>query len=133
MPSYKIRGTGKTVTLTQNHFCAKGGEGTIYIDGGTVYKICDPGKMIPEEKFKELSILSHPRIIRPTDVILDNRGDSCGYTMTKVPGNAMPLASIFAKAYRELILVLSQSTLAGTLDRVLLFCEDPVRGSRTSI
>ncbi len=70
MPKYKIRGTDQTVTLDKNNFKASGGEGSIHIVGNTVYKVCNPGQMIPDGKFEELKVLDHPRIIKPEAVIL---------------------------------------------------------------
>ena len=100
MGKFKNRTTGKTVELTDDIFVTKGGEGSIYILGDTVYKICDPGKMIPEEKLKELSVLDHPRIIRPLDVLLE-KNKPVGYTMRLVPNNAKPLAQTLTKAYQN--------------------------------
>ena len=101
MPKYTVRDTGEVVNLDNNTFKAKGGEGSIHIFGSTVYKICDAGKMIPDGKFKELSVLDHPRIVRPKNIILDTKGQEVGYTMDLVPGNALPLARILTKQYRE--------------------------------
>jgi serine/threonine protein kinase len=98
---YKVRTTGATVELNDNNFKAKGGEGSIYIVGDTVYKVCDPGKMIADGKFKELAALDHMRIIRPDDVLLDSKSKPTGYTMKVVPGNPLPLAKILSKTYRE--------------------------------
>ena len=53
-------------TLTQNDFKAQGGEGVVYVQGGTAYKIyADPNKMIPTPKIEELARLTHSNIIRP--------------------------------------------------------------------
>jgi serine/threonine protein kinase len=101
MTKYKILSTGSTVNLTKDNFKAKGGEGSIYIIGDTVYKVCEPGKMIPDAKLKELSVLDHPHIISPDDVILDTKNKPVGYTMRLVPGDARPLAQILTKNYRE--------------------------------
>jgi len=95
-----IEGTGDKVNVTKTHMVAKGGEGTIYIKNGEVYKVCDPGKMIPAGKFQELAVLSHPNIIKPEKILLDSKGQPVGYTMKLVP-NAVPLAQILTKSYRE--------------------------------
>ena len=100
MAKYKIRSTGKTVDLTDDMFKAKGGEGSIYVLDNMVYKICEPGKMIPEAKFQELSVLDHPNIIRPLDILLEGK-TPVGYTMRLVPNNARPLIETLTKAYRE--------------------------------
>lgn len=87
------------VTLDKKNFLAKGGEGEIYSKGGVVYKICDPGKMIPEQKFKELAVLDSPLIIRPEDILIDSKGKDAGYTMKLVP-DAYTLCQLFTKAFR---------------------------------
>lgn len=100
MAKYQVLGTGATVDLTKDNFKAKGGEGSIHIIGDTVYKVCEPGKMIPDAKFKELAILDHPYIIKPDDILLQKK-QPVGYTMRLVPGDAKPLAQILTKSYRE--------------------------------
>jgi hypothetical protein len=97
---YTIAGHGTVVDLNDSHLKAHGGEGAIYIKNKTVYKICDAGKMIPEGKFRELSVLDHKKIIKPEEVILDKHKTPVGYTM-KLVDNAIPLAQILTKVYRE--------------------------------
>lgn len=101
MAKYKVQKTGQTVNLGKNDFVAKGGEGEIYIQGDRVYKICIPGAMIPEQKMRELAVLTHPRIIIPEDVLLDGKNKIAGYAMRAVPGQPIPLAQMLSKAYRE--------------------------------
>lgn len=99
---YKIRGSGATVELGTNEFKAKGGEGSIYIVGDTVYKVCDAGKMVDIRKLVELHALDHPRIVRPTDIIeAVGNPQPVGYTMKLVPGNAITLSQMLSKTYRE--------------------------------
>lgn len=100
MTKYKVQGSGKSVDLNQGNLKAKGGEGSIYIVGDIVYKVCDEGKMIPNGKFTELNLLDHPRIVKPESILLDSKNKPCGYTMKLVP-NAVPLAQILSKTYRE--------------------------------
>lgn len=100
MPTVKVRG-GKKLTLGPDELKASGGEGDIFIVGDTVYKVCHPGKMIPEAKFKELNVLDHKRIVRPIAILEDDKKHPVGYTMSRVPGNAVPLAQILSKTYRE--------------------------------
>ena len=100
MTKFTVRETGEKVDLTQNDFIAKGGEGSIYGIGDVIYKVCEPGKMIPEQKFQELSKLDYRTIIRPQYVLMDKK-TPVGYTMRRVPGNAKPLAQIMTKSYRE--------------------------------
>lgn len=98
---YKLKNAGTTVNLTNDHFRAKGGEGSIYVLKGVAYKVCETGKMVDIRKLVELATLDHPKIIRPEDVLLDAKDTPVGYTMKLVPGNAKPLAAILSKTYRE--------------------------------
>ncbi len=100
MAEYTIRGKNKKVRFSDDQVAHTGGEGRVFIRDDIVYKICHPGHMIPEGKFQELSKLTHPKIVQPQDILLDKSATPCGYTMKKVPGNAMPLARILTKAYR---------------------------------
>lgn len=101
MARFKVRNTGATVDLNKDNFKAKGGEGSIHIIGDTVYKVCEPGKMIDIRKLVELHALDHPRIVRPEDILEDSKKNVVGYTMRLVPGNAVPLAQILTKTYRD--------------------------------
>lgn len=96
---YTIAGSGIDIELNDSHLKARGGEGAVYIKNNSVYKICDEGKMIPEGKFKELSVLNHQKIIKPKEIIL-RKNKPIGYTMDLV-SNAIPLAQILTKVYRE--------------------------------
>lgn len=88
------------VELTQRHFKAKGGEGSIYVKDNTAYKIYeDPKLMIPEGKIRELSALQDPNIIKPELPILDAKNHLIGYTM-KFVKDAVALCMLFTKTYR---------------------------------
>ena len=100
MAKYKLKKAGTSFELTQNEFVAQGGEGSIYILGDRVYKVCLPGKMIPEQKFDELNALDHPKIIKPDDIILE-RNKPVGYTMPAVPNKPMPLVQLLTKSFRQ--------------------------------
>lgn len=93
--------TKEEVNLTKDFYRAEGGEGTIYIKDNRVYKVCRPETMIPRSKFAELAVLQHNRIVRPKDIWLNAKGQALCYDMDLVPGNAVPLAQILTKAYRE--------------------------------
>lgn len=101
MPKFKVRGESKAIDLNDNNFVTKGGEGSIYIIGNTVYKVCLPDRMIEEKKFQELLVLKHPRIVIPENILLDTKNRSVGYTMRCVPNNPKPLVAILSKDYRE--------------------------------
>jgi serine/threonine protein kinase len=94
-----LKGKRLEVTLDKRNFLAKGGEGEVYSKGSVVYKVCEPGKMIPEQKFKELAVLDEPHIIRPEDILVDPKGVDVGYTMKLVP-DAYTLCQLFTKAFR---------------------------------
>jgi hypothetical protein len=94
-----VQGVGD-LTLTDHDFIAKGGEGSVYFQGSMGFKIYeDPTKMIPHGKIKELSVISHPNVIKPEQLITDTRGRVIGHTM-KFVRNAIPLGQLFTKAYR---------------------------------
>jgi hypothetical protein len=95
----KMKQSGSEVTLDKRFFIAKGGEGEIYAKNGVVYKVCDSGKMIPEAKIAELSVLTDPHIIRPEEVFLDTSGQPVGYT-SKFVDNCYVLCQLFTKAFR---------------------------------
>ena len=94
-----VKGTKQEITLDKKHFLASGGEGKIYVKGNRVYKICDPGKMIPDGKFQELAVLTDPHIIRPEELLLDQSNKPVGYSMRYVD-NCFTLCQIFTKAFR---------------------------------
>ncbi len=96
---YFIRGK-KSVTLTQNDFIAKGGEGQIYGKGDTIFKIyTDPSKMIPEAKIMELQALNLPNILKPEDLLLDQNSAPVGFTMKWVK-ETLPLCKLFTNDFR---------------------------------
>jgi len=95
----KLKRSGTEVTLDKRFFIAKGGEGEIYAKNGVVYKVCDPGKMIPEQKITDLAVLTDPHIIRPEEVLLDSAAHPVGYT-SKFVDNCYVLCQLFTKAFR---------------------------------
>jgi hypothetical protein len=97
-----IRG-GAAVPLTDRDFIAQGGEGAVYGRGDLAFKIySDPAKMVPEGKIRELAALDRPNILRPLDVLLDERDRPVGFTMKWVR-EAGPLCRLFTTAYRQRI------------------------------
>ena len=95
-----VKGRGK-VSLTQGDFVAQGGQGAVYAKGNLAYKIyADPSGMIPPAKIHELAALARPAIIRPQDVLLDNKNTPVGYTMTRIQ-DAVPLCQVFTRAWRD--------------------------------
>lgn len=78
-----VEGIGEK-RLDSRMFVAKGGEGAIYVSQGVAYKICEPGKTIPESKIRELSALTDDRIIKPERMIYNEKQEPIGYTMRAV-------------------------------------------------
>lgn len=100
MPRYFVQGQGE-IRLDKSDFKAQGGEGSIYVRGSHAYKIyTEPQRAIPPAKILELSVLTHPNIIRPLDVILDAKNTPVGYSMRSV-GNSYALCQLFPKAFRQ--------------------------------
>lgn len=96
----KIKGKG-AITLHKNDFVASGGEGSVYRKGDRAFKIyTDSAKMIPLAKISELSALTLPNIVKPEEVLYDNKNVAVGYTMAFLD-DAHPLCRIFTKAFRD--------------------------------
>lgn len=93
-----VKNKGLEVTLNKNDFLAKGGEGEIYAKGNVVYKICEPGKMIPEGKFAELAVMDDPHVIKPQDMLVDGKGNLIGYTMKYIK-DTVTLCQMMTKAF----------------------------------
>src|SRR2546421_35061 len=97
---YHLPNKGEVI-LTQADFKAAGGQGSVYVRGGTAYKIyADPKQMIPYAKLQELSVLTLPNIIRPQELLLDQNSNAVGYTMRQVE-QAYSLCQLFPKAFRQ--------------------------------
>jgi len=93
-----IRGKGK-VKLDPSDFKA-GGEAKVWIIRDKVYKIYHEIKhMVPESKLMELQSLKSPNIVKPEDIILDNKDRPIGFTMTKA--NGVPLVTIYTTGYQN--------------------------------
>lgn len=109
----KFRVSGKGgITLSPADFIAQGGEAMIYAKGATAYKIySDARKMIPTEKIQELSTLDDARIIRPVDVLLDERNTPVGFSMRHVV-DARALCRMFPAAFRQRVGLSSENTFA---------------------
>jgi hypothetical protein len=92
---------GGTVSLGKTDFVASGGEGDVYRKGGKAYKIYnDPKKMIPEAKFNELAAIQDQNVIRPQEILLDEKGKAVGYAMRFVT-DTYTLCQLFPRAFRE--------------------------------
>jgi hypothetical protein len=96
-----IKGSSTAINLSKGDFLASGGEGSVYVKGDVAYKIyTDPAKMIPEGKIADLASISDPNVIRPKDVICDERGKPLGYTMRYV-SDTMAMCQLFPRSFRE--------------------------------
>ena len=97
---FYIKGGG-TVTLNNSSFVDKGGQGKVYAQGGTAYKVyTDPSAMLPVGKIQELSVLNHPCFIRPLQVLCNKKGKPLGYTMRHVQ-DGLALCRLFPPAFRD--------------------------------
>lgn len=95
-----VKGKG-SVDIAKNDFVAGGGQGDVYAVGRTAYKLYhDASRMLPVGKIAELQALTQPNIVKPTDILVDDKGVAIGYTMPFVT-DAEPLAKIFTKAFRD--------------------------------
>jgi hypothetical protein len=79
-----------------------GGQASVYVRNGIAYKIyTDPKDAIPEDKFKALSAITDPCVIRPSQLLLDEKKKHpVGYTMDAVADN-FSLCQLFTKAFRD--------------------------------
>jgi len=95
-----IKGKGEVV-ISQKDFIAAGGQGSVYAKGNIAYKIyADPKHMLPTNKIKELSVLNNKNIIKPEDILLDEKNNIIGYTMAYVK-DTYALCQTFPKAFRQ--------------------------------
>ena len=78
-----------------------GGEGTVYLLKDTAFKIYhEQSKMIPLGKFKELNAIQADNVIKPEELIYDERKNVIGYTM-KAIYNTVSLSRIVTTDYQN--------------------------------
>ena len=88
------------VSLTRSDFVGAGGQADVYARGDIAYKVfTDPAGIVPETKRRELSALSDPPFMVPSDMLTDG-ANIIGHTMRYLP-NATPLCAMFPRAFRE--------------------------------
>jgi len=105
--------SGQKVSLTQKNFVAKGGEGSIFKRNGIAYKVYeDLNKMVPLEKLKELKALTHPQIVKPIDILYNEKKHVVGFTMDWVGDDNFALCKLFTNTFREANNVNDAMTLA---------------------
>lgn len=94
---------GGIVTLTDKQYLGAGGEASVYVQNGLVYKLYhDPTiKSLPPQKIKELSLITNPNVIIPKDLVYDaSTSEVLGYTTTFVD-NSEPLLKFFTKSFKQ--------------------------------
>jgi hypothetical protein len=99
------------ITLTQNQFVAKGGEGSIFKRENIAYKIYeDHKKMIPPGKIQELEVLNDPFILNPKELIKDNNTNLIGFT-TDWANDCTPMARLFTTSFRDANHITNDTTI----------------------
>jgi hypothetical protein len=98
----KIGSRGGTITITDKNYKAAGGEASIYVNGGKLFKIYhDQNKTLPARKIQELSLIYNPQVIVPQDLIFDvTTGDPLGYTADYID-NVEPLLKLFTRTFKQ--------------------------------
>ena len=99
MPKYYLQGRGP-IDLSNGDFKAQGGEGAIYVKGGTAYKVySNPARVIHPVKIQELSVLTAPNVIRPEVLLVGKHNQPAGYSMRYVTPT-YSLCQAFPKSFR---------------------------------
>lgn len=95
-----IQGQGD-VNLTQRDFVAAGGQGQVFAQGDTAFKVYhDVSGMMPVGKIQELATLPVPPFSRPEHLLLDAKGKPVGYT-TRFVKDAYVLCQLFPRSFRD--------------------------------
>lgn len=96
-----VQGSATPIDLTQKDYLAQGGEGCVYVKGKKAFKVYhDPAKMIPQGKFHELAAIQDPVVIRPQELLMDDKNGVIGYTMPFIK-DGYPLCQLFPKSFRD--------------------------------
>ena len=98
----KVKTSNGVIALTDKHFLAAGGEGSIYVNGGKAFKIYhDSHKALSIQKIKELSVITDPHVITPKDIIYDvSTGEVLGYVTDFIDG-VDPLLKFFTRTFKQ--------------------------------
>lgn len=98
----KVLINGKIVNLNDNNYKAEGGEGTIYAEGNTAFKIYHSGKSpIPSGKIRELSQINLPNVLAPKDIIYHPTNNApMGFSMPYISSTEF-LCKLFTKSYKD--------------------------------
>ena len=94
---------GKNIKFSNNDFLAKGGQGSVYVKGSTVFKVyTNISEMITRDKISELQNITDRRVIVPKDMIFDKNNNEVGFTMSYTK-DTIPLIKLFNTGFREKI------------------------------
>lgn len=78
-----------------------GGEGSVYLLNDIAFKIYhEKDKMIPLGKFKELNKIKSDKVIKPEELIYNEKKELIGYTM-KAIYNTVPLSRVITTDYQN--------------------------------
>lgn len=98
----RIGNTKVVTTIDQSQYIGGGGEAGIYVQGNVAYKLYHnpAAKMLPLQKIQELSAILDPQVVKPQDIIYDEKtGQPLGYTTQFISG-ADPILKLFNRAYK---------------------------------
>lgn len=95
-------GTGGTFTITDKYYKTAGGEASIYVNGGQIFKIYhDAAKTLPARKIQELQAIHNQNVVIPKDLIFDaSNGQPLGYTANYLD-DVEPLLKLFTKTFKQ--------------------------------
>lgn len=95
-----VQGSGP-VTLSQNDFVGQGGQASVWVKGGTAYKVyTNPAHAIPAAKVKALSSIADPAVVKPKALLLGLKDEPIGYAMDAV-SSPHSLCQLFVPAFRD--------------------------------
>jgi len=93
---------GKKISLTQNDFITKGGEGEVYGKGSSIYKIYhDRSKMIANGKILELKNITDSKVIVPLNILSNSRQVDVGFTMDWIK-KTISICKLFTNDFRNM-------------------------------
>jgi hypothetical protein len=88
------------INLTDQNYIASGGEASVYKYSNYALKIYhDKTKCIEEEKIKELSLISSNNVLKPINLIYDEKKKYIGYSMDYAP-DTEPICKLFTKNFK---------------------------------
>lgn len=94
----------KPITLKSDAFISKGGQGSTYKQGNTVYKIFNEQQyVVPEKRINELQVLDKPNIIKPVDMVYDDAAcrNPIGFSMNSV-NDAHSATALITTRFQEM-------------------------------